>query len=452
MHRRIAMSGLALVATTASMITGLSQSAYASGGTIKVAYQQYGANIALPTLMKTAAAEFAKQYPGWTVSLNPIVAPENPYYTKMDLESSSASTAPDVLYEDTFLVNSDVAAGYLQPMGSYLSGWPEWKMYSPAAQAAGKGANGDIYGVSMGTDTRGLWYNKSLLQKAGVAVPWHPKSWADIVAAAEAVKKADPGVTPMNVYSGVPTGEASSMQGFEMFLYGTNNWLYDSKSGKWEQAGAGWQSVLTTWQELFSKGLAETPQAASNPNNGATVTEALLPEGKLAIDLDGSWVGSTWIKGGPAPWPQWKTTMAVAAMPSENGQGPGDVSMSGGWLLSIGSHSKAPAMAMDFIKIALDHANLLAYDIGAGQTADRSDIATNATYTSSVPESAAFSSFVPFTHFRPAFSNYPKLSNEIQLITGQVMTGQSTPAQGVAAYNSYLIGLVGKGATEAAPM
>ena len=50
----------------------------------------------------------------------------------------------------------------------------------------------------------------------------------------------------------------------------------------------------------------------------------------------------------------------------------------------------------------------------------------------------AFSSFVPFTHFRPAFSVYPKLSNEIQVVTGQVMTGQATPAQGVATYNKYL--------------
>ena len=58
--------------------------------------------------------------------------------------------------------------------------------------------------------------------------------------------------------------------------------------------------------------------------------------------------------------------------------------------------------------------------------------------------SPTFSSFVPFTHFRPAFTTYPKLSNEIQVITGQVMTGQATPAQGVANYNKYLVSLVGK--------
>ena len=76
--------------------------------------------------------------------------------------SSSASTAPDVLYEDTFLVNSDVAAGYLTPLGSYLSKWSGWSQYSAAAKAAAKSNDGHTYGVSMGTDTRGLWYNKQL--------------------------------------------------------------------------------------------------------------------------------------------------------------------------------------------------------------------------------------------------------------------------------------------------
>jgi multiple sugar transport system substrate-binding protein len=55
----------------------------------------------------------------------------------------------------------------------------------------------------MGTDTRGLWYNKNLLAKAGIKLPWQPKTWADVVRAAAAVKKADPGVIPINIYSGV---------------------------------------------------------------------------------------------------------------------------------------------------------------------------------------------------------------------------------------------------------
>ena len=67
----------------------------------------------------------------------------------------------------------------------------------------------------MGTDTRGLWYNKAVLAKAGVALPWQPKTWADVLAVAEKIKATEPGVTPINVYGGVGQGEGSTMQGFE---------------------------------------------------------------------------------------------------------------------------------------------------------------------------------------------------------------------------------------------
>ncbi len=455
MRRKFLVSGLAVMAlSSGGTLTAVASPAFASsGGTISVAYENYGTNITINTLMQKAKGEFQAKYPGWKVNLEPIAAPENAYYTKLDLMSSSASTAPDVLYEDTFLVNSDVAAGYLTPLGSYLSKWSGWSQYSAAAKAAAKSNDGHTYGVSMGTDTRGLWYNKQLLAKAGVAVPWHPKTWADVLAAAEAVKKAEPGVTPINIYSGVGTGEATSMQGFEMFLYGTNNPLYNTTSNKWEMAGTGFQSVLNVYKQAYTQNLALSPQAALNPNSGSTVAEQLLPQSKLAIDLDGSWVSSDWApasKGGVAPWPQWSKVMGVAAMPTENGQGQGSVSMSGGWLLSVGSHATNKQMAFNFITMALDYQNSLFYDIGAGQIASRADVAATPSYKASNASITAFSSFVPFTHFRPAFTAYPKLSNEIQVITGQVMTGQATPAQGVATYNKYLVSLVGKSAVQPA--
>ena len=76
-----------------------------------------------------------------------------------------------------------------------------------------------------------------------------------MLAAAEAVKKAEPGVTPINIYSGVGTGEATSMQGFEMFLYGTNNPLYNTTSNKWEMAGTGFQSVLNVYKQPIPRTL-----------------------------------------------------------------------------------------------------------------------------------------------------------------------------------------------------
>jgi len=109
-------------------------------------------------------------------------------------------------------------------------------------------------------------------------------------------------------------------------------------------------------------------------------------------------------------------------------------------------------MAFNFITIALDKENALNFDITGGGIPVRKDVATDPAYLKANAAFGVMSSFVPFTHFRPAYSAYPKLSNEIQLVTGQVMTGQATPAQAAATYNKYLSGLVGSKNTESAPM
>jgi len=455
MRRKFVLTGLATVGVaTAGMLTAVTPVSASTGGVITVVYQVQGQVDPLRTLIETAAKEFAAKYPGWTIDPEPITNPaENAYYTKLDLMSASASTAPDVMYEDTFLVNSDVAAGYLAPLDSYVSKWSGWKEFSPAAQAAARGVDGHIYGVSMGTDTRGLYYNKVVFAKAGLPVPWHPTTWSAVLAAAAKIKATEPGVTPMNVYGGTGEGEGTTMQGFEMFLYGTNNWLWDSTHSKWEQAGAGFEAALGEYAQIYHQdNLGPSVQTALGTTAWQTAQQSLMPSNKLGIDLDGSWVVGDYIPGGAKPWPAYTKDLGVAPMPTENGQGPGHVSMSGGWLLSVGSHAANKQMAFNFISTALDQTNSLWYDIHASQIASRSDVASAPTYKAQGSITAQFSTFVPFTHFRPAFSAYPKLSTEIQEITGEVMTGQETPAQGAAAYNKYLIATVGASNVEAAPM
>jgi len=115
--------------------------------------------------------------------------------------NQSASTAPDVMYEDTFKVMSDVDAGYLAPLDAYTKGWSDWGKFYDNAKSAGLGADARRTASRWGTDTRALWYNKDLFKKAGLPVPWAPKTWTDVLAAAKTIKAKLPGVTPLNVYS-----------------------------------------------------------------------------------------------------------------------------------------------------------------------------------------------------------------------------------------------------------
>ncbi|GAB3564620.1 extracellular solute-binding protein [Spelaeicoccus albus] len=440
------MKSLKIAAALVSAVALIASSGCSGSGsddnTVKVAYEKFGNFQAADTLMKRVKKEMKKTHPDATIKLVPIQAKENDYYTKLALMERSPSTAPDVIYEDTFQIKSDVAAGHLLALDKYLKGWKGWNQFVTKSKQAGLGVDGKTYGVPMGTDTRVLWYNKKLLKKAGVSVPWQPKNWHDILATAKKVQTAEPKVMGLNVFSGKSAGEASTMQGFEMLLYGTGDTLYKDK--KWVLGSQGFKDSLKFIQTLYKKHLGPSAKQSLDTQIQNTVPGSWMPKGKIAISLDGSWLPSTWIKGGAAEWPAWDKTLGTALMPTQNGQGPGFTSMSGGWTLSVGKDTKAPKLAFDVIKTALNEKNSTKFDIGNSQIAVRKDVASDPKYTKSDSSFGKTSKAVQYTHYRPATEDYPKISNKIQVAMEAVMTGQQTPAQAAAAYDKAVIEIVGK--------
>jgi multiple sugar transport system substrate-binding protein len=446
MQRRtkiVAAAAALLVGGSALSGCSISGSSSASSKTITVAYEEYGDFTQLNTEMQTIKKEYQTAHPGYTVDLEPIQADENDYYTKLTLMNRSGSTAPDVMYEDTFLINSDIQAGYLAPLDSYLAKWSDWSEFTTTAKAAAVGADGKTYGVPMGTDTRALYYNKNLFKQAGLPVPWEPKTWADVISAAETIKAKLPGVTPLNVYSGKGAGEGATMQGLEMLLYGTGNQLYNPSSKQWTPSTPGMLSSLNFIKQIYTTGLAPDVQDALNPNFGTTIATQLLPENKLAIDLDGSWMPGTWASTGTKPWPQWSTVLGEAPMPTENGQAPGSDSMSGGWTLAVGSHAPDKQAAFDFVALAENEPNSLNYDIIASQIAVRKDVAADPKYLATNPTIGFFTNLVKVTHYRPAFPVYPQISDQIQVAMESVMTNQSSPSAAEAALTQQVDGIAG---------
>lgn len=398
--------------------------------TITVAFQQFGP----PPYPEQAWWTTVKQRveaanPNIKVKLEPIVADEGSYYTKLDLMMRSANTTPDIVREDSFLVGSDVTAGYLSPLDSYLSNWPEYsQQWFPGMQKITT-FNGHNYGVMDGTDVRLIWYNKNIFQKAGLPTTWQPKNWADILSAARAIKAKVPGVIPMNLYSGIPMDEASSMQGFEMLLYGTKNPLYDYSTQKWVTSSPGFLDALNFVKQVYNPSdlLGPTSDIALSTQASNTIVQQLIPQSKLGIDIDGSWVSSNWYSTGAAPWPQWQQTMGVAKMPTEFGQAPNYVTLSGGWAYSLTAKSPHQAQAFQVLKTAFSQDLLANYDVQAGQVTPRQDIVNVAAYHNA-PLNPFYTSLVAFTQFRPGFPAYPKISLQIDSAMQHVMSGQSPNA------------------------
>lgn len=441
-RRLVALAAVGLLALTGCG-GGSSGGSGGDKSKVTVTYQQFGGSHAQEQFLAGVKAEFEKANPGVTLDLQPITASENDYYTKLQLQMRSPNTSPDVVYEDTFLINSDIQAGYLQPLDDHLSGWQDWNSFTPTAKGAAKALDGKTYGVPDGTDTRAIWFNKDILAKAGLPADWQPKNWNDLLTAARAVKAAVPGVIPLNIYAGKGLGEATSMQGFEMLLYGTGSTLYDNQAQKWVVGSKGFTDALTFLQTVYNEKLGPTPQQVLDPNWNNTVSQQLIPAGKVAISVDGSWVSHNWLPGDAAPWAQWNTAMGTAYMPTETGQEPGKVSMSGGWTWAIPKNSDNADKAWAFIQMVSDKEHHLKWDIANVQIPVRTDVASDPTYLAANPTNKFFSSLVPITNYRPAYAVYPRISNEIQVATESVVTGTSDVPTAANTYNDQVKSIAG---------
>ncbi|MET9896474.1 extracellular solute-binding protein [Streptomyces sp. NPDC006465] len=429
---------------TATTLTACGSGSGSDPDTVKVSFKQSTDNSVrvMDTYLGEMKKQFEKANPGKKVELVPIKAPDSEYYTKLQQMLRSPKTAPDLVYEDTFLINSDITSGYLKPLDPYLDKWSDWGQFIDTAKAAAKAQDGKTYGVPDGTDTRGLWFDKGIFAKAGLPADWRPKTWDDVLTAARTIKKRVPGVTPLNVYTGKPAGEAATMQGFEMLLYGTGDGtadpLYDSASKKWIAGGQGFKDALTFVETVYKEKLGPDVADALDPNFATSVRGELLPEGKLGIDLDGSWLSQDWLKGSGHEWPQWSQKLGLAPMPTQHGQAPGKVSMSGGWTWSIPSKASNPDLAFTFVKTMQTKANAQKWYIANSGIAVRKDVAADPAYVKAQPGIEFFTDLVASTHYRPAYPAYPKVSTAIQEAMESVTTGDSSVDKAAADYDEEL--------------
>ena len=136
-HKVLAVSALA---TALALSTAACGSSGGSGDskTVTIAYQKFGAFIQLDAQLQKVKSQYEAAHPGYTVKLLPIEASENDYYTKLSLMNRSPNTAPDVMYEDTFLVNTDIQAGFLAPIDDYLKDWADWSQWAGRRAGSGK--------------------------------------------------------------------------------------------------------------------------------------------------------------------------------------------------------------------------------------------------------------------------------------------------------------------------
>ena len=406
-------------------------------------------------VMEAAKAEFEAEHPGDTIELNAISSSARDYYTKVSLMNQSASTAPDIIYEDGFQITADAAAGYLEPLDERLSGWEEWDQFSQIAVQNGKSfVDGKVYGIPLGTDTQAIWYNKDLLEKAGVGADWQPKTWQDILDAAAKVKENLPGVDPINIYVTKAGNEASTMRGLMNLISGTpgglSATLFDPETQKWVVGSKGFRDALAFLKTAYDNGYLVSDTDLQDSSFQNVLVEQRVPDGKVAMFIDGNWIWARWIESGTAPWAAWNETLGMAKIPTQNGQGNGFTSMSGGWTIAMSPKTDDKDLAFDFMTTVANFENSLTYAIRAGSIGVRKDVIADETYLETNPTAGFFSSLVEVTNFRPALEIYPQVSSLIQETMEAVTVGGDSVEDAAGRFDRQLTRLAGSSNVEKA--
>lgn len=368
---------------------------------------------------------------------------EGQYYTKLDLMTSSKSTAPDVMLEDMFYTATYANAGTLLPLNNYVNSSVFNNLYQ-----SGLGQmtiNGTHYGLPMQLSDTLLYYNMSLFKQAGIQTPWQPHNWTDILNAAQALKSHfGSSVIPMNVYSGVKADEASAFTGFESLFYGTGWGLYNFTAHKWYGTNPGLQHMLSFYQKIFVNDSLASTSLSSTPY--VTVGQ-YLQQGKLGIAVDGSWMyGYQWANGSQHPINNFSKYIGVAAIPTEYGQGQGYTTMVGGWGWAAYSGVSNKTLIASFMT-ALDNSTneiraSLPGSAEPGGLPAAKDSSSNPMFSKLLPADPSLNTYyfnlLKYGHYRPPVAGYPKDSYQLQVAMDAVTNNGTSVATALADYQSAL--------------
>ncbi|MFF2246573.1 ABC transporter substrate-binding protein [Arthrobacter sp. NPDC058130] len=148
---------------------------------------------AVINIMKKLADDYAKDHPGF--SLNLITTPDRPSYIQKLETLAAANKLPELFDTDATPFAQQLAKqGKMVDAEKLLKSLNVYDSYRPGALDYQRFDDGSLYMIPFQFELEFIWYNKALLQKAGVSVP---KSLDDLPAMCTALRQA--GITPIAI-------------------------------------------------------------------------------------------------------------------------------------------------------------------------------------------------------------------------------------------------------------
>lgn len=393
--------------------------------------------------------EITQAYDNWSkkdqveMDIKPIVATESDYFTKTQLQMSDAGTCPDIYFEDSFRLSADVAAGYIADITEFTKGYEDWNngSYIEAVKDGVTDADGNVFAIPCSTDSRGLLYNKEVFKQAGLPEDWQPKNWEDVLAACRAIKEKCTDVVPMWFSTPSAGGESTTMNTYEMILYGTGESpLYNESTGKWVARSQGILDSLGFIKTIFDEGMGGELSERLDANEWQYGAD-YLRQNKLGIYLMGNWFSTHYQEGGNYEWEGYEDKVGFVPMPTQKGDDGGYITMSGGWAWTVTELSKQKELAFEFITEIMKPDTYKLHVLGAGILPTR-DMSEHKEITDR-PFNEEAMKLLTEAKFRPKNEKYAEVSTHIAQMVEAAATG-STPEDAMETFATSVESIVGK--------
>ena len=447
-NKLVASTAVMALAAGTTLVVGGTGAGAAGKVTISVAYAADTTFDTTPlglTWWTQVKKEFVAKYPNVTVNLIAIHGGEPDFLTKIALLYHNSSTAPTLTQFPSTEIALYQSSGYLMSMNSLLKGSSWFAQYPKVIKNEGN-IGGKIYAVSAGENNNGIYYDKAIMRKAGIKLPWQPKNWNDIIVAAKAIKKTQPKVIPLWLNAGTAAGPNGAGYGILNLLAGSSNPTIQTKGGKMVVGSSGLLQALNFYHDVFSQGLGAPTAQLFSPNNAPNIPSTDFYKGTLGIAVSANFIGGNWTKQVSFPyWKQASTAMGIAGLPTSNGKG--YASTLSGWDYGISSHASAAqaAATMNFLNIAQDSTNLIDAANWAGWVPPVQSDWTVPLYTNfAAPFNEEFGKLLPYSSELPSSANYSVWVQGIEQASGQIaQTPKTTGAQAMAAMKSFVSNQLG---------
>lgn len=405
MTRALALgASVSAIASALDAIEGPTGAHAASTPQVSITFSSWGSldeQITVNQLLEI----FQKRYPNITVQ--PRYTDFGDYFTKLNADVATKSIA-DVLF--LTYVPTYAAKGAIQDIHAALkSAGRSLKGYTPGQLFLFE-YNGGLFGVPRDTDTKVIFYNRTLFKKAGVAFPKDGWSYDDLRTTAKALTKGSG--ARISQY-----GYAYETDFWRLWLWQNGVELFDN-SAKPTKATFNTPDGATALQ--FIADLTNVDQVTPPPSqmaSSATIA-SLFTSGQLAMAFGNHALVPTFASTKGLDW-------FVVGMPHFTGHP--TVNASGGAGYAISKWTKEPDAAYKLWNFFTGVFAIETFSAGNDVTPITPQVLNSAAWLSK-PYNKIFAQQTQFGHLLPSFASFFNILNTISSDLDKVWIGEQKAA------------------------